>query len=67
MKRGAVRIGSDAALEDISHVAFRNPNGEFVLVVTTPGNTRTVGLKAGKTNAELTLAANSVATFTWAD
>lgn len=67
VKRGAVRIGSNAALEDISHVAFRNPDGGLVLVVTNPGNTRTVGLRAGKTNAELTLPSNSVATFTWTD
>jgi glucosylceramidase len=65
--RGSVRVETAADIEDVHHVAFRNPDGGLVLVVTNPGNTRTVGLKCGKIAADLTLPANSVSTFTWLD
>jgi glucosylceramidase len=67
VQRDAVCVGSTATLEDVQQVAFRNPDGGMVLVVTNPGNMRTVALKAGRTTAELTLPADSVSTFTWID
>jgi len=67
VKRGAVCVGSTCAAEDLYHVAFRNPDGSMALVVTNPGNARTISLKAGRTEATLSLATDSVSTFTWID
>jgi glucosylceramidase len=73
VKRDAVRIesfgsvdGSVSTLEDVDHVAFRNPDGSHVLVVTnSAATTRDITLKVGDELADFRLDADSVTTFVW--
>jgi O-glycosyl hydrolase len=52
-------------LTGIEHVAFENPDGQKVLIVTNPGEGKSVTVsQAGKT-AELSMAQNSIATLLW--
>lgn len=65
VKRGARRLQSDSKVPGIEHVAFENPDGQKVLIVTNAGEERTVTVsQAGKT-AELSLTPNSIATLLW--
>lgn len=65
VRRGALRIDSQGEINDVSHVAFQNPNGSQVLVVTNSGGACTVNLNAGEHTAVLTLDADSVTTLVW--
>ena len=65
IRRGARRIGSQGAVENVSHVAFANPDGSTALVLTNAAGERTVRLELAGRMAEVALPADSVATLTW--
>jgi glucosylceramidase len=65
VRRGARRLQSESKLTGIEHVAFENPDGQKVLIVTNPGEGKIVTVsQAGKT-AEISMAQNSIATLLW--
>ena len=66
IERGARRFDSQSTLADVHHVAFENPGGGKVLVLTNAGEARTAAVKSGNQECEITLAKNSVTTLTWA-
>jgi len=65
LRRGAQRFASESNAQGVCHVAFENPDGERVLVVTNPGASRKIALALDKMLAEVELGANSVTTFVW--
>ena len=65
VRRGAKRVESTCAVRDIAQVAFENPDGQKVLVITNSGEAKAITLKQGNQAAELSLAAKSVSTLTW--
>ncbi len=71
VKRGAKVLSTGAAdragnSKALSHVAFRNPDGGFVLVVANPGQERSVLVQAGGNCLEFKAPADSVHTLEWA-
>ncbi len=64
--RGAVRIRSKGGPKGIAHVAFRNPDGTYVLILTNPGRERVVpvALDADKV-AEIRIPQDSMVTALW--
>ncbi len=65
IRRGARRFQSDAGPEGVSHVAYRNPDGTMALVLTNPGDERSVRLQLGGMTAAAPLAAGSITTAIW--
>ena len=65
VRRGARRFESSCQTAGVEQVAFENPNGQKVLVVTNSGPARTATLKQGGQTAEVTLASDSVTTLSW--
>ncbi len=66
VRRGAKRIDSVGEIERVAHVAFINPDGSQVAVLTNSGPERAVVLgQAGKA-ADVRLPADSVTTLRWA-
>jgi glucosylceramidase len=69
IKRGAKRFDShfdwQTKIDDLAHVAFDNPDGEKVLVVTNTGSDRIVKIRLFAQEASLHLEKNAVATLTW--
>jgi glucosylceramidase len=65
IQRGARRFDSAEGPSDVSHVAFENPGGERVLILTNPGPEKTVAISTGESAAEATLAKDSVTTLMW--
>jgi glucosylceramidase len=65
VKRGAVRVDSTSVASEVSHVAFENPSGENVLLLTNPGQAKTIELRVGPTKAAVQLEADSVTTLAW--
>jgi glucosylceramidase len=65
VRRGARVIASVADGTGIEHVAFANPDGGFVLVLTNPGDERKVECRFQGKSTPLTLARNSVLTLEW--
>ena len=65
VKQGAVRVESSGDIANISHVAFSNPDGGTVMVLTNSGPAKKVTLSNGARNTLTELTANSVATLTW--
>jgi glucosylceramidase len=65
VRRGAVRIASHSDASELDHVAFTNPDGTGVLVVTNSGEERPIRLRVGDQVSELTVARNSIATLLW--
>lgn len=63
---GAERIDSTATSDGLDNVAFRNPDGQLVLVaVNSAKAARTFTVQAGATRFRATLAPGSVATYAW--
>lgn len=50
----------------VDHVAFENPDGRRILVLTNGGPQRAVQLRMGSTAADVAVPANSVAALEWA-
>ncbi len=65
IRRGAQVIASHGDLRGIDHVAFENPDGSRVLVITNQGDAREVECQAGGQGLNLTLDADSVTTLLW--
>jgi glucosylceramidase len=65
VRRGARRFDSQGPALDLAHVAFANPNGQHVLVLTNPGAKRMCQLRLGRSLAEVPLTENSVTTLVW--
>jgi len=65
VQRGARVIGSEGTLSDIDHVAFENPDGSHVLVLTNQGGGRNVQCQTGKQALDLTLDPGSITTLQW--
>jgi hypothetical protein len=65
MRPGARRFDTQSSAAVLYHVAAENPDGERVLVVTNPGDARTVRLKLGKLGADVPLSKDSITTLWW--
>ena len=65
VRRGARRFDSQTASADLKQVAFENPDGQRVLVVTNQGPARTVQLELADRSAVVPLKANSLTTLAW--
>ena len=65
IRRGARRFESQSQAANLGHVAFENPNGQRVLVLTNPGAARTVEINQGLMSAPIPLDENCVATLVW--
>ena len=65
IQRGARVIRSQGELASIDHVAFENPDGGRVLVLTNQGAQRQVQCQVGPSALDLTLDADSVTTLAW--
>ena len=66
IKRGAVRVASSESGKVLAHVAFRNPDASFALVVVNAGREpQAMTLRLGTRAATAELPGASVATFTW--
>jgi len=65
IRRGARRFDSQAQDEGISHVAFENPDGKRVVVITNPGATRDCQIRLGRSQVTVALTGNSVSTLMW--
>ena len=65
VRRGARRFDSQSALPDVQHVAFENPDGGRVLVVTNAGGSRKAAVQIGTLKSEVELEKNSVTTLVW--
>jgi len=63
--RGARVIASQGELEGVDHVAFENPGGGHVLVVTNRGEERQVKCSFGAQAVDLVLDGDSVSTLSW--
>jgi glucosylceramidase len=70
VKRGAKVLaeggGSKDGSESVSHAAFRNPDGGYVLVVANRGAERSVKVQVGGNCLEFKAPADSVHTLEWA-
>jgi glucosylceramidase len=65
IRRGAVRIASHSDASELSHVAFSNPDGSGVVVLTNAGEERLIKLQFGAQVAEATVARDAIATLVW--
>jgi glucosylceramidase len=65
VRRGARRIQSQGALENVSHVAFLNSDGSYAVVLTNSGAERTVYLRLDRLEMGVDLPGDSVATLVW--
>ena len=65
IRRGARRFDSQGILPNVDHVAFENPDGQRVLVVTNSGPAKTATVKQADKIAELSLAPDSMMTLSW--
>lgn len=66
LQRGAVRLGSTGE-GDVMHLAFRNPDGRLVLLLTNPGAACTVQVVWGQGTLPLELPADSMTTLAWGE
>jgi glucosylceramidase len=65
IRRGARRFDSQSEAADLAHVAFKNPDGQQVLVVTNRHAARTVDLRLAEMTASVRLKANSLTSLAW--
>jgi len=65
VRRGARRFESSGKAQAVEHVAFKNPDGQKIVVLCNPGGTTTVALKLADASAEVTLPADSLTTLSW--
>lgn len=64
-RRGARRFASHGNVENISHVAFANPDGSSALVLANTGAERRVPVEMAGMMTEAVLPGDSVTTLTW--
>ena len=65
VKRDAVRLDSQSKIDGVDHIAFKNPDGLMVLVLTNTGAERHLSICLGGKAADITLGADSMTTLTW--
>jgi glucosylceramidase len=65
IRRGARRFHCASQMEKVSHVAFSNPDGARVLVLTNSGAATNAPLLLAGMRAEVPLPADSVVTLLW--
>jgi glucosylceramidase len=65
IRRGAHRFDSHSKLQDLDHVAVKNPDGKQVLVLSNSGARRSVTLQLGAMSAEVNLEKDSLTTLVW--
>jgi len=65
IRRGARRIESQCQTANLGHVAFENPGGEKVLVLTNTGPARKLDIYQGLNTTAIQLEENSIATLVW--
>lgn len=65
VRKGASRIESGGDIAGLSHIAFGNPDGTKVVVITNAGAARNVAVRDGKRMSTVQLSPNSVTTLTW--
>jgi glucosylceramidase len=65
VRRGATRFESQSQAAGLSHIAFENPGGEKVLVLTNLGSRRTIQVIHQELAALVDLEPNSIASLAW--
>jgi len=65
VQRGARVIGSEGTVSEVDHVAFENPDGTHVLVLTNQGAGQNVQCQTGTQALDLTLDPGSITTLQW--
>ena len=65
VRRGARRLQSAGQFDGLDHVAFQNPDGQKILVVTNHGAARNVTLRRGDKTAGLAVGPDSLTTLSW--
>jgi len=65
IRRGATRFESQSQAVDLSHIAFENPGGQRVLIMTNLGSRRMVQVIQGQLAAMVELEPNSIASLVW--
>ena len=65
LKRGARRFDSSGTVQGVEHVAFENPAGERVLILSNWGNAKTITLKQATKVVEISIPADSVSSVVW--
>ncbi len=65
IKRGAKRFASTSNSSGVDQVAFENPDGQKILVVTNSSGAKTATLKQADKMAQVSLPAESITTLVW--
>ncbi len=65
IRRGARRIESSGGPESVTHVAFANPDGSNVAILTNSGPEKTVSVRTLGREARVHLPVDSVVTLSW--
>ena len=65
IRRGAKRFESSGNIGGVEHVAFENPDGQKVMVLSNKGGATRVTLRTAQSVAEVPLAADSMTTLSW--
>jgi glucosylceramidase len=65
VRRGARRFESQSLAANLGHVAFQNPNGQRVLVLTNPGPARSLQLNYSLYSATIPMPEAAIATLIW--
>lgn len=65
VRRGARVVASEGGPEGVDHVAFANPDGSYVLVLTNSGEERSVECRFEERALRMTLPRNSIVTLQW--
>ena len=63
IQRGAVRLDSQSSAKDMTHCAFRNPDGSVVAVITNSGGPRVCELHSENELTRISLTGNSIVTL----
>jgi glucosylceramidase len=65
VSRGARVLATNASLPGVEHVAFANPDGSYVLVLTNQEEAREIDCRFEKNSLHLNLPKNSITTLQW--
>ncbi|MDR3738894.1 MAG: glycoside hydrolase family 30 protein [Terracidiphilus sp.] len=65
VRRGARVVASEGGPKGVGHVAFSNPDGSYVLVLTNPGEERPVECRCEERALRMALPRNSIVTLQW--
>jgi glucosylceramidase len=65
IRRGAQRFGSQGGPAGVDHVAFEDTSGRRALVITNPGEVRSVQVQLAGGVAEVPLPVDSIVTLSW--